>query len=105
MPDPSLVDPPKVPPPGFREIAQSLTSGQPPQVTSKSPLELMPPDLLVGPTMATLMVTRISQDKVIGITYMDTVTASMGLVALETSHVATDHRPTMLEDVTDVTNL
>ena len=60
MPNPSLEDPPKAPPPGFREIAQSLTRGQPPRVTIEVPQELMPPSLLVGPTMTTLMSTRIN---------------------------------------------
>ena len=60
MPNPSLEDPPKVPPPGFREIAQSLTKGQPPQVTIKVAQELMPPTLLVGPAMTMLMSTRIN---------------------------------------------
>ena len=57
MPNPSLEDPPKVLPPGFREIAWSLIRGQPPQVTIEASQELMPPDLLVGPTMTTLMST------------------------------------------------
>ena len=58
MPDLSLEDPPKVPLPGFGEITQSLPRGQPPQVTIEVLQELMPPDLLVGPTMTTLRLTR-----------------------------------------------
>ena len=55
--------------------------------------------------MTTLMLTRVNQDEVTSITYMDMVTASMGLVALGTSHMVADPRMPMLEDVTDVTNL
>ena len=58
MPDPSLVDPPKVTLPGFRENAWSLIRAQPPQVTIKVPQGLMPPSLVVGPDMTTLMSTR-----------------------------------------------
>ena len=65
----------------------------------------MPPNLLVGLAVAMLMATRISQDEATSITYVDMVTASMGLVALKTSCMAADPRMLMLEDVTDVTNL
>ena len=65
----------------------------------------MPPSLLVGPAMTTEMSTRINSDKATSITYMDMVTASMGLVTLETSHMTVDPGIPLLEDVTDVTNL
>ena len=68
--------------PGFREIALFLTRDQPSAVVIEAPQELRPPDLLVGPTMAMLTATWISQDKVTGITYVDTVTTSVGQVAL-----------------------
>ena len=113
MPDPSLEGPPKDPLPGFREIAQSFTGGQPPWVTSKVPQDLMLPSLLVRPTMTTLTSTRINQDEATGITYVDMVTASVGLVALETSHRAVGPHMPILEEgaqgestvIIDVTNL
>ena len=65
----------------------------------------MPPSLMVGPAMTMLTSTRINQDEVTGITYMNSMTASMGLAALGTSYMAVDPRTPMLEDVTDVTNV
>ena len=62
MPDPTPNDPAKALPPGFREIVQSLTRDQPLPVTIEAPQEVRPPNLLVGPTMATLLATLISQD-------------------------------------------
>ena len=55
--------------------------------------------------MTTLMSTRANENEAIGITNMDTVTTSMGLVALGTPCMAVDPGISMLEDVTDVTNL
>ena len=75
----------RMPLPGFKDIAQSLIRDQPPQITVKVPWELMSPGLLVGPIMTMLMSTRTCKDEVTGITYIDTVTASMGLVSLGTS--------------------
>ena len=105
MTDPSLDDPTKLPLPSFGEIAWSLTRGQPPRVTIEVPQELTPPSLLVGPAMTMLMLTRVNQDEATGITYVDMVTASMGLVALWTSCMAVHPGISMLKDVTDVTNL
>ena len=60
----------------------------------------MPPSLLVGSSMTMLTSTRINQDEATGITYMDMVTASMGLVALETSCMMDDPNMPALEGVT-----
>ena len=105
MPNPTPNDPAKTLPPSFREIAQSLTRDQPLPVAIEAPQEVRPPDLMVGPTVATLLATQISQDKVTGITYVDTVTTSVGQVALETTHMAADPRGPILEDITDITKL
>ena len=51
MPNPSLEDAPKLLPPDFREISQSLIKSQPQQVTIEAPQELMPLNLLGGPAM------------------------------------------------------
>ena len=105
MPDPVLEDLLNMPMPGFREIAQTLTRDQPPQVTTKVPHELMSPGLLVGPAMAMLTSMRISQDEVTGITYVDMMMTSMGMITLEASHLMVDPQMHLLEDVTNVTTL
>ena len=48
-----------------------------------------------------LMSTRICQDEVTSVMYMDTVTASMGLISLGTLLMAVDHQTPTIEDVTD----
>ena len=48
-----------------------------------------------------MMSTQIYQDEVTGITYMDTVTASMGLISLGTSPMGVGHQIPVLEDVTN----
>ena len=55
--------------------------------------------LLVGSTLATLMYTGIHQDKMTGSIYMSTVTASMGLINLETPLMLVDYQLLTLEDV------
>ena len=105
MPEPTPNDPAIALPPGFKEIAQSLTRDQPSPVTTEAPQKVRLPDLLVGPTMVTLSAMLISQDKAIGITYVDTVTTSVGQVALETIHITVDSRGPILEDNTDITKL
>ena len=77
MPDPTPNGPVIVPPPGFKEIVQCLTRDQPLPAAIEAPQEVRPPDRLVGPTMVTLSATKISQDEVTGVTYMDTVTTSV----------------------------
>ena len=52
--------------------------------------------------MATLMSTEICQDEMTGNIYMNTVTASMGLINLETPLVVVDHQMPTLEDVTNM---
>ena len=59
----------------------------------------MPPSLMVGPTMAMLTSTGINWDEATGITYVYTVTASMGLVTLETSCMMVDPDTPTLEGV------
>ena len=79
----------------------------------KVPQDLMSPSLLVRPTMTMLMSTRINWDEATSITYVDMVTASVGLVALEMSCRAVDPYMPILEEgaqgestvITDVTNL
>ena len=55
--------------------------------------------------MVTLSATQISQDKVTGITYVDTITTSVGQVALENTCMAANLRGPILEDIMEVTKL
>ena len=105
MPDPIPNYPVKALPPSFREIAQLFTRDQPSPVNSEAPQEVRPPNLMVGSAMVMLLATWISQNEATGITYADTVTTSVGQVALETAHMVADPRGSILEDITDITKL
>ena len=48
----------------------------------EAPLETRPPNVMVGPIVATMYATRIVQDEATGAMYMDTVTSLVGRVAL-----------------------
>ena len=56
---------------------------------------------MAGSAMTTMMTTWIRQDEMTSVTYMDTVTASMGLIRLAMPLVAVGHLEPTIEDVTD----
>ena len=59
------------------------------------------PGLLAGTTMATVMSMWLCQDSMMGITYVDTMTASMSLVSLGPTPMVVDCPTATLEDVTE----
>ena len=59
------------------------------------------PGFTVGSDMTTMMTTWICQDKMTSVTYMDTVTASVGLISLGMPLMAVDYQTPIIEDVTD----
>ena len=73
----------KVPPPGFWEIARSLTAGKSPGMEINSLWTEVAQVLLVEPKVAMLVSATICQDGAMGTVYLLTVTASMGLMNLE----------------------
>ena len=97
-----LPDPGVAPPPGFREVVACLMRDPP----SLAPIEALPetrlPNVIVGPAVATLSATWIVQDEATGVTYVDTVTASVERVALGNPHMAANLQGPMLEDITDL---
>ena len=62
----------------------------------------MQPEAIVKPTVATVCTSSTVQDEATGITYMDTITNSVGLVALESSHPVAQTPGLIIEDVTDL---
>ena len=59
---------------------------------------------VVAPTMANMSASHIIKDKTIGITYMDTVTMSVGWVALSGPEQETSGQGPIIEDITDLHN-
>ena len=51
------------PPPGFREVAACLMRDPPSPAPIEAPLETRPPNVMVGPAVATLFTTQIVQDE------------------------------------------
>ena len=97
MPGPEVA-----PPPCFKEVATCLMRDLP----SLAPIEACPetrPLIMAGSVVATMYTTQIVQDEATGAMYMDTVTASVGRVALgNPCMVASLQRPTV-EDITNLT--
>ena len=67
----------------------------------------VPPDPLriaavMEPTVATMSASCIIKDKVTGVTYMDTVTTSVGQVALSDPEQGTPTKGSIIEDITDL---
>ena len=89
-------------PPSFAEIARSLWGDNTSCITIYLTPELKTsPDLLVGTVMATMTSTWMQQDVVTGVTYVDTVTASMGLASLGSTPMADECPMPTLENLSD----
>ena len=56
----------------------------------------------MGPAVAMMYTTRIVQDEATGVTYMDTVTALVGRVALGNPHMVANLQGPTVEDITDL---
>ena len=74
-------------PPGFKEIAKSLTTGKSPEMEINCPLTGASQNLLAGSAVATVTSTTMCQDQIMGAIYLSTVTTSMGLMNLEAPSV------------------
>ena len=73
-------------PPGFKEVVACLMRDSP-LWPLLSPLETRPPDVMMGPMVATMYATRIVQDEATGVMYMDNVTTLVERVALGNPHM------------------
>ena len=73
-----------------------------PANTFEVPLKPMQLEAMAEPAVATMCNSRIVQDEATGITYMDTVIASVGRVALRGHHLATQTPRLTIEDATDL---
>ena len=69
----------------FKEVTACLQRDMLPSTASDVPLQPMQPEVILESVVATVCASHIVQDKAMGITYMDTVTTSVGQVALRSS--------------------
>ena len=58
--------------------------------------------VMLAPGVVTMSTSNIVKDKVTGITYMDTVTTSVGRVVLSSPEQETPAQGLMIEDITDL---
>ena len=87
-------------PPGFAGIAAYLQRDQLPEGVSNPDLLRMA--VLSGPAIVTMCASCIVKDEVTGVTYMDTVTTSVGQVILSgPGQEALAQGPT-IQDITDL---
>ena len=86
-------------PPGFHEIARSLTTGE----SSKMEVDCPPisQELSTESAVATVISTTMCQDQTMGAIYLSTVTTSMGLMNLEVPSVAVDCWGRTIEELTE----
>ena len=73
-----------------------------PTATIEAPMEPMQPEILVETAIATMCTTSIVQNETMRVTYMDTVTNSVGRVALSSSCMVTCSPGLTIEDVTNL---
>ena len=92
-----------MPLPDFAEIARSLREDDSLCITINVPQELTTTQVfLVGTTMTIMISKWVWQDVVTGITYLDTVMASMSLVSLGSTPMVIDHLVPALENLIDL---
>ena len=72
---------------GFTGVSACLMRNLPSSAPIEAPQEIRQPYALVGPTVAMMYTTHIVQDEATGVTYLDTVTTSIGRVALGNPHI------------------
>ena len=68
--------------PGFKEVVAYLLRDSSSLAPTEAPPEIRQPYTLMGPAVTMMYATCIVQDEATGVTYMDTVTTSVGRVAL-----------------------
>ena len=73
-----------------------------PEKVYEVPHDLLRMAAVLAPTVATMSASCIVKDEAMGVTYMDTVTTSVGQVAISgRKQEASTHRP-IIEDITDL---
>ena len=102
---PSLQYPETIPkvalPPGFKGIAACLLKDSLSPAPIEALLEPRQPDTFMGPMVTTMCATQVIQDEATGVTYLDTVTASMGRVALSNPCMVANLHGPMVEELAE----
>ena len=86
---------------GFSGVTACLQMPELVEVDLEAPMGTMPTGLVATPGISSMSTSCIVRDEVTGITYMDTVTTSVGRVALSGPDPEASSTGPMIEDVTD----
>ena len=89
------------PPQGFTGVTAYLCAPKLVEVDLELPVSILPVELVAAPGIASMSSSHIVKDEFMGVTYMDTVTTSIGRVAI--SGLGLEAFPTgpTIEDITD----
>ena len=90
------------PPPGFLGVMACLQKDPLPEEAHKVPQDPLRIAAVVEPTMVTMSASCIVKDEATGVTYMDTVTTSVGQVALSGPKLGTPTKGPIIEDIMDL---
>ena len=88
------------PPPGFTGVTACLQRDQLPEQVYKVPQDPLRMAAVLVPTVATMGTSHIVKDKVTGVTYMDTITTSVGWVAISGPKQEVSTLGPIIEDIT-----
>ena len=91
-----------MPPPGFMGVTACLQRDQSPEKVHKVLQDPLRMAAVLAPTMATISASCIIKDEVTEVTYMDTVTTSVGQVALSGPKEEALTQGPIIEDITDL---
>ena len=89
-------------PPGFLAVMACLRRDQSPEGVHKIPSDPLTVGVMLAPWVVTMSASHIVKDEVTGVTYMDTVTTSVGRVALSGSEQETSAQGPKIQDITDL---
>ena len=67
----------------------------------EAPMGTMPIGLVATPGISSMSASCIVRDEVTGVTYLDTITTSIGRVALSSPYLEASSTGPMIEDITD----
>ena len=87
---------------GFQGVTAYLKKDESLMRALKIPSRPLTVEMVTVPGLATMCTSCIVKDKMTGITYMDTVTTSIGRVALSGPEQETSSQGSIIEDVTDL---
>ena len=93
---------PPTPPWGFSGVTACLHAPELVEVELKPPVGIMPIGLVAAPGIASMSSSHIFKDELMGVTYMDTVTTSVGRVTISSLGLEAFPTGPTIDDITDL---